>query len=163
MNRSSHFEELGAECLIFTRYLIDTDPSSEVVTAYQRAHEVSAVAPPGGRGPLDRALLRVAHLGPGFARAADGYAAAFAKRSLLRRKLVLLVAILESRQHTAVVLDTAVPGSRAAWVFTTGFQIAGCALVVGLATLVIVPLCLWYSLRNTDASDESGVSPQASP
>jgi hypothetical protein len=141
-------EVLAAECRVFTRYLLDADTPSEVMAAYQRAHEVSAVAPRRASRPLDRALLRVALLGPGFTRAADGYAAAFAKASVLRRKLVLLVAILESRQHTAAVLDTAAPGSRAAWVFAVGLRVATCALLVSLVMLLIAPLYAWYSLMD---------------
>jgi hypothetical protein len=163
MNESSHFEQLGTECQVFTRYLIDAAPPSEVVAAYRRAHEVSPVAPRDSLRALDRALLRVARMGPRSARAADGYAAAFAKGSLLRRKLVLLVAILESRQHTAVLFDTAEPGSRAAWVFTVGLRMAGCVLAVCFAALVIVPLYSWYRVRGPHAPNESGVSSRTTP
>jgi hypothetical protein len=163
MSESSHFEQLGTECHVFTRYLIDAAPASEVVAAYRRAHEVSSVAPRGSLRPLDRALLRVARMGPRCARAADGYAAAFAKGSVLRRKLVLLVAILESRQHSAVLLDTAEPGSRAAWVFTVGLRMAGCVVAVCFAALVVVPLYSWYSVRAPQAPDEPGVSPRTTP
>ncbi len=147
--KSNDFDRLAAECRIFTRYLVDGEAPTEVMAAYERAHKVSAVAPHGNTPPLDRALLRVAHMGPDFTRVADGYSAAFAKASLLRRKLVLLVAILESRQRTAAVLDTAVPGSRAAWVLTVGLRVTGCVLMVSLATLLIVPLYVWYSLADT--------------
>ena len=149
MSEVDEFDVLAAECRIFTRYLVDSDAPAEVMAAYKRAHKVSAVASRSITPPLDRALLRVAYMGHWFTGAADGYAAAFAKTSLLRRKLVLLVAILESRQHTAAVLDTAVPGSRAAWMLVVCLRVVGCALAVSLVTLLIAPLYIWYSLMDT--------------
>jgi hypothetical protein len=146
MAETQRAETLAVECRIFTRYLISADAPSDVVAAYQRAHDVSAVEAGGVSRSLDRALLRVAHAGPGFARAADGYAAAFAKASLLRRKLVLLLAILESRGSTAATLDTAAPGSSSAWIAEIGLRVGAFALTVCMATLLVAPLRIWYSV-----------------
>ncbi|SRR6266508_1653220 len=144
---------LAVECTTLTNYLVGEDPAVDVVAAYQRAHEVSTVEANRLSSPaLDRALLRIAHLGPRCARAADGYAAAFAKTSALRRKLVLLIAILESRGETASRIDSADPGSRILWWLDVGARIGVCVTRVGLAALLIVPLCVWY--RVVDASGE---------
>ena len=103
-------------------------------------------------GPLDRALMQVAHWGPPFTRVADGYAATFARASLLRRKLVLLLAILESRRQTAAVLDTAVAGSRVTWALTVAVHVAVRVLVTCLAALLIVPLWAWHRVMGTRGS-----------
>jgi hypothetical protein len=150
MTDGKRVEMLAAECRTFTRYLIGIDAPSDVVRHYQRAHEVSVVEAGGVVPPLDRALLRVARLGPSFARACDGYAGAFARTSLLRRKLVLLTAIFESRQQTAVIFDSAVPGSRAAWVVEVSARAGISALIGCLAALVILPLGLWYRVVDAD-------------
>src|SRR5690348_4672039 len=91
----AQLERLTEECQILTSFLIARGAPADVAAAYVRAHEVSPVAARGTASALDRALLRIANLGPRFARAADAYAAVFARNALLRRKLVLLVAILE--------------------------------------------------------------------
>ena len=135
---------LARECSIFTRYLIGCEPPSDIVTAYQRAHAVSAVAASRASPPLDRALLAVAHVGPRLARTADAYAALFAKASLLRRKLVLLVAILESRQQTAALIDTSVPGSLASGFLAVGLNAFASASMACFAALLIGPLFIWY-------------------
>jgi hypothetical protein len=152
MTDARRVEMLAAECRIFTRYLIGIDAPSEVLADYQRAHEVSAVEAGGAEQPLDRALLRVARMGPLCARASDCYAAAFARASLLRRKLVLLTAIFESRQKTAAIFDSAVPGSRSAWVCEVAARAGMSALMGCFAALVILPLRLWYRVIDAHGS-----------
>lgn len=141
-------DELGAECRLLNRYLIGTDVASDVVTAYVRAHQFPGIATRSEPGDLDRALLRIAGIGPGFARAADAYAAVFARTSLLRRKLVLLVAILESRGDSAAALDTASPGPRLVWMLGAAAQAgAGVARVAGVAFL-LPAVYLWCRLAS---------------
>ena len=106
----------------------------------------------GGVSPhLDRALLHVAHWGPGFARAADAYAGAFARPSILRRKLVLLAAILESRGETARLLDTAHPGSRLILIAELVARGGLVVLLVTLALLLLAPLRLWYRVAHAES------------
>jgi len=146
-------EILDLECRIFTKYLAGEDPAGDVLQAYQRAHTVSTVAPDAPPpGPVDRALLRIARVGPRCTRGADGYAAVFAKATLLRRKLVLLVAILESRGDTASKIDSAEPGPRWMWMLQIGAQALGSVVVLSLAALLIIPLSLWYRLVDAPAA-----------
>ena len=137
------------ECRIFTRYLIDREPAPDVVAAYARGHDVGSVTTHTQRA-MDRALLRVAHLGPRWARGADGFAALFAKSSVLRRKLVLLVAILESRGETADLIDTATPGSITAWVVAVAAAAAASIANATVAALLILPLCVWYGIAGAE-------------
>jgi hypothetical protein len=140
---------LTAECRILTRALIGVEPSPPVLNAYQRAHELGvAELAAVQRSPTDRALMRVALGGPSLARAADGYAAMFARRSLLRRKLVLLVAILESRRVTADALETARRGSRAAWLARMMVRAAACGVRLVAVSFLVLPLRLWYGLAD---------------
>lgn len=148
MDESQHEEVLAAECHVFCQYLLGQPAPPDVVGAYRRAHDVGDVAGGGAPSALDTALLRVARAGPGRARGADTYAAVFARTSLLRRKLVLLVAILESREPTAAALDTAVPGSPAAWILGVVVRVAMFVLRLGAATPVIGALWVSYAIRN---------------
>ena len=94
---------------MFCRYLIGSDPTAYVVDTYCGAKELKRAS----SSASDVALLEVARRGPWLARAADAYASVFARRSTLRRRLILLMAILESVGTTSEILDTADAGSRA--------------------------------------------------
>jgi hypothetical protein len=144
---------LATECTTFIKYLVGRSAPPDVVAAYQQAHEVSAVERAGRAPSLDRSLLRLARVGPASARVADAYAAVFARASVLRRKLVLLVAILESRGETAPMLDTAHPGPRARWFLEVGLRAIASVLMLCIAALVILPLTLWYRLSGAAGSD----------
>jgi len=135
---------LAAECQVFCRYLVERDAPDDILAAYDRAHEKGVVGSDGTATALDRALLRVARTGPILARAADAFAVTFAKPSLLRKKLVLLLAILESRGSTAAILDTATPGPRVVEVAVAGLHVARFVVTLCLASLLIVPLRIWY-------------------
>jgi hypothetical protein len=139
------------ECDVFHRYLMGAAAPEDVLTAYRRAHEVGGVEARGVAEPLDRALLGVARNGPAWTRIVDAYAAVFAKSSLLRRKVVLLLAILESRGSSSEALDTAMPGSRLVWTA----QVALCAALtlcrIAVAALVVQPLGLWYRFIHTSS------------
>lgn len=94
---------LERECRVFTRHVIGSDPTPYIVEHYVRAHHVSPKLAPGDR--FDRYLVRFAARHRVLARLADSYARVFASGSLLRRKLVLLLAILESAPQTHRLID----------------------------------------------------------
>jgi hypothetical protein len=141
-------DELAGECRTFTSYLLGRHAAPDVVAAYQKAHEVSVVDASGVTPSLDLALLRVARFGSGGLRAADAYAAVLAPSSLLRRKLTLLVAILESRGQSAAALDTAGSGSRAGWIFDVSARAGASALMLCVGAMLVTPLRAWYRLAS---------------
>ena len=86
---------LDRECQLFSQYLIALRPSGYVLRKYQEAHQQGH--PSIGR-PLqlfDDILMRLALKHAYILRLADTYSCLFYKDALLRRKLVLLLAILE--------------------------------------------------------------------
>jgi hypothetical protein len=143
-------EVLAAECDVFCRYLLGQAPVSDVVAAYQRAHDVGSVR---RLEPtvLDRALLDIARLGPALVHAADAFASVAARPSLLRRKLVLLLAILESRGSSAAVLDTVQPGSRVLWLAGLAGHAARWALAVVAGAALVMPRYAWLRLTRAPA------------
>lgn len=128
-----HAVVLEREARVFTAALIGAAPASFVLETYVRGHASLPLSPQPG---FDRALLSLARSGPLLARAADAYARIFARRAVLRRKLTLLVAILESSapsdqafapiaaSATGTLLRMAVAGCAA-----VGFTIAGVMLL----------------------------------
>lgn len=140
-------DELARECLLFCRYLGDVEGTPDIVRAYQRAHEVERLTLDCVT-PTDRALLRLAHGGRSFTRFADSFAGAVAPSSALRKKLVVLIAILESRGASAAHVDHATPGSRLAWALTTAAVGVGWLGRVVLGAVLLAPLRLWYGLSS---------------
>jgi hypothetical protein len=96
-------ETLAEECRVFTRYLVGSQPTTYVVDQYVKAHHVSRKLSPAD--VFDQRLVAVAARRPLFARLVDSYARIFAPSSLLRQKLVLLLAILETAPPTCHVID----------------------------------------------------------
>ncbi len=89
---------LRAECDSLCRMLISRTAPDAIQTLYARAHASGVLTAPSGR--RDRALLAIAHRAPRLARACDGVAAVVGRRGAFRRKVVLLLALLESHPET---------------------------------------------------------------
>jgi hypothetical protein len=85
---------LDRECTAFATYLTGREPTGYVLERYRLAHERGEMASLPEPGAFERALVRLA-LFPGIARVVDVYTALFMKRALVRKKLVLALAILE--------------------------------------------------------------------
>ncbi len=98
---------LERECRAFCRYLTGRLPDGYVLEKYAEAHRVARDYSGGSR--FDHLLVNIAAGGPVRANFADSYAGLFARRSLLRRKLILLLAILESCAPARGFLDAIEP------------------------------------------------------
>ncbi|MFQ5689204.1 MAG: hypothetical protein ACE5HQ_02905 [Gemmatimonadota bacterium] len=81
---------------MWCRYLLGRPPDPYVLAAYVRAHARSPRLSATSGGRRDRQLVGIARRAPWLARVADSYARVFAPGSLLRRKLTVLLAVLES-------------------------------------------------------------------
>jgi NADH dehydrogenase len=99
---------IGHECGIFTRYLLNVLPAPYVVAKYEDAHRLLPELSHGTR--FDAFLLRVGLAHPTFTKLADSYARIFFPDATLRKKLVVLLAILESSPSYRLIDDTAVGG-----------------------------------------------------
>ena len=133
-------DEIAAECSVLNRHLIGIEPDAYVVTQYRRAHEIGSVGE--ARSDLDRLLVGLARRGPLMARLADTYAVLFYKHGLLRRKLVLLLAILESYGKTAPLIDRTGGHSLFAFLAIAAMKGIAFAAFAMVAIAVITPLRL---------------------
>ena len=87
-------EYLERECRVFTGYLLGCVPHPYAFRKYAEAHRLSTTFSLGSR--FDFFLIRAARTHRTVARLADSYARLFFPSALLRKKLVLLLAILET-------------------------------------------------------------------
>lgn len=137
---------LRDECRHFSRYLLGREPDSYVLSRYVSLQP--AAVDSSALGPLDALLLDTARSGLLGARIADAFARVFRPRGVLRRKLILLFAILENSREfhahfTAGVSSTLV---------RLPLRLAAIAVVFGLAfsasLVVIGPRALLVSWRS---------------
>ena len=133
---------LDQECRTFTRYLVRREPTAYVIGKYRAAHAASPAMQSGGQGGgrFDVRLTAIARRHPLLAVTADAYARMFAPRGLLRKKLVLLLAILETSPvfFRDVDLDRAPPLPLQAAALGVRFAVFAVALLVG--TVLFFPL-----------------------
>jgi hypothetical protein len=120
----------AAECRVFGRYLIGIEPSEYVLRCYLQLLPSASVSQKEGALLIERSLMSVARMRPELTRVADAYARFFRPRSLLRRRLILLLAILEN----------SVPAERR---LNTGSEGTPLGVIAGLVvSLVASGLCL---------------------
>jgi len=123
---------LARETDVFARYLIGAPAGACAAERYAAGHAgLPPTCPAAGR-----VLVGVAAVHPLLTRIADAYARLLAPRSLLRHKLVLLLAILESSAGSHAAFAPR-PGSPLGVVFrlaATGAVFAVC-LVAGIILL----------------------------
>ncbi|MGQ0721550.1 MAG: SDR family oxidoreductase [Candidatus Eiseniibacteriota bacterium] len=127
---------LDRECSVLCRHLIGAEPPDSVRHAYRAAHR------PGAHGPMrsgDDVLTAVARRGPAFARLADAWAGVLARNGTLRRKLVLLLAILESTGETSAKVDAPDRGTSLGFVAGLVGRVMLFAATFAVS-LVVVPL-----------------------
>ena len=86
---------LEHECEVFGSYLINQKPNEYVLEKYQEGHQKGEMSKVPATGSFDRLLLTIAGINPFFTKLTDLYSRLFFKGSILRKKLVLLLAILE--------------------------------------------------------------------
>ena len=127
---------LARESAVFTRYLAGVSTTPYVTQAYARCHPTMPALAKGVPDRFDRFLVGVATAGGPFTRIADAYARRVWPTGLLRQKLVLMCAVLESSPPAHDWINTAATGSLVATVFRIG--LAGVTSV--LATLAGVLL-----------------------
>lgn len=133
---------LDVECSAFTRYLVGVEPGDLIRAHYRRAHERGRNGPVEPDAPEDP-LVDFARRGPGAVRLADTWAALFERKGVLRRKLVLLLAMLESSGDTAGRVDRPTVPTAPAFLF--GAAARG---VLFLLTLPVAALAVAWHRRG---------------
>jgi hypothetical protein len=135
--------ELERECSTFSRYLCGAEAGEYVRSKYVAAHEAGVVEL-ASTTRFEHEVARIAGRSPALARALDSYSRVFGNGNLLRRKLVLVLALLESKSPPAEEIDAPTPGSnlgmfaRMAWL---GAAFAARVVVTAIALLPVRVAC----------------------
>lgn len=104
---ASRSDALDHECALFTRYVINQIPSDYVVLKYRQAHAVADFVCTAKTSHWDRFLLRLCTRHPVATRFVDTYTSFFSRNAMVRKKWILLLAILESCAPTHNCFDLA--------------------------------------------------------
>jgi nucleoside-diphosphate-sugar epimerase len=140
---------LVAECRAFTSYLVGCSSSPYVEECYILAAQEHGLADEVDFSCFDRATLRVARLGCTSARWADSYCALFRRNGILRRKLILLAAILEHVSPTSKAFDDVEPSSLARTFFSIGAFGLTSVVSVLIGAMILFPagVVCWLATR----------------
>jgi nucleoside-diphosphate-sugar epimerase len=130
-------DALDRECQVFTRHLIGVAADAFVLAAYRDAvGRLPALQP---KTAFDDLLLSWARRGGWWTRVADAYAALFARDSALRRRLVMALAILETRAPFHLLIDAPVTAPGAGLWARVFVRVVLGLVGTGVGVLVFVP------------------------
>jgi hypothetical protein len=118
-----------------------------VVEQYIKAHHTSQKFSPADL--FDQRLVGFARRRPLSTRLADSFARVFAPSSLLRRKLVLLLAILETASPTCHVIDRPPSRSRMVLASQLAAKMALWLIALVVASAILFPSRLMSGGRRT--------------
>jgi NADH dehydrogenase len=148
---------LARECRVFSRYLASQEPTAYIREQYQAAAVARELANPEEFSSFDRKTLWLARQSIVLTHLADTYCVVFHRNGALRRKLILLLAILEHTAPTANRFDRST--NRGSISVTAHLLRAG--LVFGLslivATILFLPLQI-ASQKDVDRKPEKHVT-----
>ena len=130
---------LDRECVVFCRYLIGQEPSEYVKRKYREAHQSRSFNHGEHSDPADGLLVKIARIHPWSTNIIDAYTRVFRPFSTVRKKLVLLLAVLETCAPTHAYLDSLDSASVPLLCLRLVQRCLTFALIVIVSALVILP------------------------
>ncbi len=136
---------LTHECALLHRYLLGSAPSSYVVEKYATAHEhLPQLA--CTTSWFDGFLLSASRVHPVFLRLIQAYVRIFLPGALVRKKAVLLLAIVECCAPSLVSIQAARRRRPAVAILMSALTVSGFALELLLAAIIFAPIQLVSSM-----------------
>lgn len=154
---------LDLECNTLTHYLIQRAPTPYILAKYREAHQVSPKLARLGTMPFDRFLVELTHKNIALTKLVDSYTAVFYRNAAVRKKMVLLLAILESCAPTYAIFDQPDANGRAAFLFCFVQQGIVFALSLMVAVILLLPLHLGFELGAVISSARTARAGKLAP
>ena len=129
---------LNRECSVFSIYLVGEPPSEYVKKKYREAHQTGLFLDAAAH-PAEDFLVRVASIGSWSVKIIDVYTRIFRPVSRVRKKLVLLLAILESCAPSHARLDSVDSGAILVLLARLVNRCLIFVLILALGILLILP------------------------
>lgn len=131
---------LERESRAFSRYLIGDVADDAILANYVTAVESGIAGSCPEASAFDRLLTRIARIRPTTTRAVDVYARHFCPAAPFRKRLILMLAILESHARPYAAMDTVDGGGRALVFLRIGATILVSLTLFVLTTVLLTPL-----------------------
>jgi len=128
---------LERECRTYARYLIGREPDDYVIRKYIECHQTGRIPEPADG--FERFLIASSVRGPFLARMADAYASRLLKYGALRKKLVLVLALLECSRGGFETLDRTSAGGFAGTALQGAWRVFVFMLTLALGLALFVP------------------------
>jgi hypothetical protein len=137
---------LEKECIAFCNYLIRQSPNDYVIRKYREAHQQIGLIPTPVKSSFDLFLLNLA-THDFTMKWIDAYTSIFSRRAIIRRKWILLIAILESCSPSHEYFD--VPEGESKYLLFARMTARCVSFLIKfcLSTLILFPIYLVFSLR----------------
>ena len=138
--------QLERECRTYTRYLIGQAPTEYVIERYLRFHKELPAKDSLKAEPFDDFVVRVSARSPLWVRLADCYASLFRKNSVVRKKIVLTLALLECTTPSFEILDQTRGGTPLGAMIGLGCGAAQYVLAVVGSAVIFTPVRMGLAL-----------------
>ncbi len=144
---------LDQQCQTFTAYLVGAQPDGYILSKYRQAHSTSPQLSEPLPCATDQAFITIASKHPWLTRLVDSYTRILAPHYIIRRKLTVLLAILETSPATFRYFDLPDPGSKAMLLLRVIGNAFFFTLSLALSLVVLGPIHLLSSLRSSTKRD----------
>lgn len=141
-------DQLDRECAVYSTYLIGAAPDSYILNKYREAHRASHTLRVCNPTVLGQRLIGFSCRSPFFTSLADTYSRFFCPRSLFRKKLILLLAILESSPSSYEYFDKPDPGGIALLLISMFIKGILFATRLMLAMILLLPIHVMSFMRT---------------
>ena len=155
-NSDTKLMVLNHECDIFCRYLTDASPSTYVMAKYRDGHECGDFGNYQGMSRFDRFVLWGARRSLFSTRLLDSYLRVFDNTSILRKKLILLLAILESCAPEYEYFEKADPVSKPILFLIFLAKGIGFMVNIAISMMLIAPIQLILSFSKRQSCLKHG-------
>ena len=141
-------KQLDRECQVYSKYLIQQVPGKYVVDKYHDAHKKSRDLRRPPKNKFDEVLIKLSSKTPFMTKIVDSYAALFFKNSLFRKKVIVLMAILENSPLSYLAFEA--PDSKSPFLIALSLGLRGIYFVFTLAfsLLLFIPLRIFLSITR---------------
>jgi hypothetical protein len=139
-NNSPYMDNLVQECLVFCRYLSGVSPDSYVLRKYHDANKINSEMYRNQTTYFEAILITLARIHPFLTQMVDTYTVFLCKNAIIRKKLVLLLAILESCPANRYKLDNIGQNSKFVLFLIILHKFFTFTLVLCFAIVILLPL-----------------------
>ena len=148
---------LETECAVFTQYLVSQTPNPYVLSKYYEAHNVLQNLDIVSGHQFDIALCHLARTCPTLTKIVDTYACFFSRRALIRKKLILLISILESCFPTSTYFEYPSSSSKLTLSMNLIFKFTIFLVSIVFSFFIIFPYYAFWLLSQKYLPQDEGL------